>query len=573
MQIKNKNPKKTEHRIITATLLSIFLISILSTPILQAKAQPQTGGTIIWAYGTEPVHLNPASRYIEAALRMACNVFGKLVQLNHANGDTIIPDLAESWEISDDATVYTFHLRENVRWHDGEPFTSADVKWTFEEIVEKKGFQYAMYELIDTIETPDNHTVICTLKEPNGGWLYMIGSWYGPAILPAHLYDIDVDWDENEWNRKPIGTGPFKFEEWVEGSHMKFVRNDDYYLEGPYLDAIIVKFVMDSTVALAELEAGTADYMEFGFFEEVERIQQNPDLYFGLPKLTPLWIGFNLNETRNGVPNPFHDVRVRKAVAHAINRSDISMRVYKGVSPPANGTFLSFYPWCYNEDAKQPEYDVAKANELLDEAGYPRGTDGIRFQAEFILSGSGPSEVIKEHLKDVGIDLVIQTVEWGTLVEAANVNHDFDMCFFGGMHGPDPEEWRKFIGTGGFRNAPNYSNPRVDELLDLGLRTVGKENRAVYYYEIQEILAEDLPCLNLVEHSYPFLVNSEFKDFFWEPKFQDTVGMMNWRTVYWEGAQTEPEPEPTGFPMEYIAVAAAVVVVVVVVVVYLRKKG
>ena len=184
MQIKNKNLKKTEHRIIIATLLSIFLISILSTPILQGNAQPQTGGTIIWAYGTEPVHLNPASRYIEAALRMSCNVFGKLVQLNHANGDTIIGDLAESWEISDDATVYTFHLRENVRWHDGEPFTSADVKWTFEEIVEKKGFQYAMYALIDTIETPDDHTVVCTLKEPNGGWLYMIGSWYGPAILP-----------------------------------------------------------------------------------------------------------------------------------------------------------------------------------------------------------------------------------------------------------------------------------------------------------------------------------------------------------------------------------------------------
>jgi peptide/nickel transport system substrate-binding protein len=239
-----KITKTSFQKILTGLLVVLMLNSIfLSTimiPNAFAQSTPRNGGTLIYAYGNEPQHLNPTSRYQEAALRLASFLFGKLVTLNHANGDTIIPDLAESWEVSDDASVYTFHLRENAVWHDGTPVTSKDVKWTFEKVVEWKGFQWAIYAGIDSIEEIDDKTVKITLQAPNGGFLYMMGSWYSPAILPAHLYDVDVDWNENEWNRKPIGTGPFKFVDWIPGSHITLEANEDYYLGRPYLDKVVM---------------------------------------------------------------------------------------------------------------------------------------------------------------------------------------------------------------------------------------------------------------------------------------------------------------------------------------------
>jgi peptide/nickel transport system substrate-binding protein len=576
MKLNKSSFNKVKTSLCVVLILTSILLTTIMIPIVFAQSTPKYGGTMVWAYGTEPQHVNPSSRYQEAALRLASFLFGKLVTLNHANGDTIIPDLAESWEVSDDASVYTFHLREGVLWHDGTPFTSKDVKWSFEKIVEWKGFQWAIYEGIDTIETPDDHTVIITLDKPNGGFLYMIGSWYSPAILPAHLYDVDVDWNENEWNRKPVGVGPFKFVDWVPGSHITLEANEDYYFGRPYLDKVIMKFVGSAAVALTELEAETADYMEFGFFEEIDRLRENPGLEFGFPKLTPIWIGFNVNETRMGDPNPLNDVRVRKAIAHAIDREDVSTKVFRGVSPAAEGTFLSFYPWCFNEDAKQPEFDIAKANQMLDESGYPKGTDGIRFKTSIIgtAGGSlgGSAEVVKEHLRAVGIEVEIQTVEWGTLVEKANYQHDFDMAIFGGMHGPDPEEWRKFVGTDGFRNCMTYSDEEVDQLFDEGLKVADKDERKKSYFRIQEILAEDLPALNLVEHSYPFLHDSEFRDFFWDEKFQDTIGFLNLRTVWWEGA-VEPPTLILGLPVQTFTIVAIVVIAVAIGLVYMSMRG
>jgi peptide/nickel transport system substrate-binding protein len=574
-----KLTKTSFQKILTGLLVVLMLNSILLSTILIpnvfAQSTPRNGGTLIYAYGNEPQHLNPTSRYQEAALRLASFLFGKLVTLNHANGDTIIPDLAESWEVSDDASVYTFHLRENAVWHDGTPVTSKDVKWTFEKVVEWKGFQWAIYAGIDSIEEIDDKTVKITLQAPNGGFLYMMGSWYSPAILPAHLYDVDVDWNENEWNRKPIGTGPFKFVDWIPGSHITLEANEDYYFGRPYLDKVVMKFVTSAAVALTELEAGTADFTEFGFFEEIDRLNENPALDFGFPKLTPIWMGFNVNETRLGEPNPLNDVRVRKGIAHAIDRSDVSSKVFRGVSPPAEGTFLSFYPWCYNEDAKQPEFDLDKANELLDESGYTKGTDGIRFKTSIIgtAGGSlgGSAEIVKEHLKEVGIEVELLTVEWGTLVEKANYQHDFDIAIFGGMHGPDPEEWRKFIGTGGFRNCMNYSNAEIDELFDEGLSVSDKNERKQAYFEIQEILAEDLPRLNLVEHSYPFLHDSEFQGFWWDEEFKDTVGFLNLRTVWWEGAE-EPPRLILGQTVQNFAIITFVVIVGVIGAVYVIRK-
>ena len=236
------------------------LIGVLAAGLLAASlgaAQPSTAEeTLVLSMSYEPKFLNVNYDSDLGAPYQNMNIYSKLITYSYINAE-LHSDLAESWDISEDGLTYTFHLRQDVKWHDGQPFTAADVVWTIEDILREgsAAVSYKMISDIDTITAPDDFTVVITLKQPNSAFLANVASYYGFNILPRHLYE-GTDVRANPHNLAPVGTGPFKFAETVPGSHTVMVANPDYFGEGPYVDVLVFRTIPNLATAISALEAG-----------------------------------------------------------------------------------------------------------------------------------------------------------------------------------------------------------------------------------------------------------------------------------------------------------------------------
>lgn len=466
---------KCRYRSVMALVLSLLVI-FSHTGIAFAHPEPLNqnqayGGTLIISNRVEPKTLNPdVDMDYESYFITHAGVYNRMVALNLSTGD-IHPDLAESWEMSPDATSVTFELHPDAKWHDGEPVTSKDVEWTFNKIIQERAWQSTLLDQIEEMETPDEHTIIIRLKTPNAAFVARLGELNGPVILPMHIYE-GTDWKTNPNNEKPIGSGSFKFVDWVKGSHIELVANEDYHWGRPYVDRLIVRFIPSQSVDMAALESDEIQYMsQSPPFAELARLSENPSLkVVNQTSSTMIWVAFNLEK------DLFQDIRVRKAIAMAIDEEDIANRVYLGTCPVAEGAYLT-NSWVYNPDAVEPSYDPAEAERLLDEAGYKKNAQGKRFAitiTDSITMGFAESnQVIKEQLAKIGIDVTIESIEWGSFTEKVLKKYDFDIALVGGPHGPDPDSFSAFLETGMMRNSMQYSNPRVDELFALG-RSAGR---------------------------------------------------------------------------------------------------
>lgn len=540
--------------------------------------KPEYGGTLIISNRVEMKTLNPNTDLdFESFFITHAGVYDRLVEVNFETGD-VYPDLAEEWTVSDDATKLTFKLHPDAKWHDGEPATSADVAWTFNKINDEQSWQSTVLSVIENIETPDDHTVILNLKEPNAALLSRLGELNAPVILPKHIYE-GTDWTTNEANNAPIGTGPFKFVEWVKGSHVELEANTEYHWGRPYIDHLIMRFIPSQAVDMAALESNEIHYMsQSPPFGELERLSENSNLKVILEKrVLPIWVAFNLRR------EPWDDVRMRRALAMATDEQDISKRVYFGYGPVAKGAYLSA-SWAYNPDALEPTYDPDEAERLMDEAGYPRGADGNRLSITIVdsitMGFAETNQVMKEQLAKVGIDVTIQSIEWGSFTEVVLKKYDFDIALVGGGHGPDPDTFSNFVETGKIRNSMGYSNSRVDELFQLARSSGDIEQRKQYYYEIQEIIVEELPRYNIVEYAWPCVYRADWHGIPCDPDYKGMLAGYDMSHVWREGA--------TGTELEAAATTAAgagtavwwivgiVVVIVVVVGVYFlwfRKRA
>lgn len=509
-----------------------------------AAAQPKWGGTLVVGVYTDPKFLNSNYDFDGQSYYQNMNIFSKLVNYDYRTG-TLHPDLATKWEVSPDGLKYTFTLREGVKWHDGKPFTSADVKWTYDDLI-KEGTKAQAFRIITSLESvaaPDAKTVVFSLKETDALFLVGLAGYYGANVLPKHLYE-GTDVRKNPYNTRPIGTGPFKVVELVTGSHLTLEANPDYYGLGPYLDKLIFKVVPNLATMMSTLETGEVGYSAPSPpFGDVARIRTLPNMKVDQAESQIVqWTAFNLD-----IPK-FKDLRVRQAIIHAIDKQAISTQVFAGLVTPSTATYISTVPKFYNPNAKQPEFDIAKAEKLLDEAGFPRGADGIRFKtryAAFISSLAGGPEmgqVIKQQLAKVGIDVTLEVQEFALFNEKIINKRDFEMTASGGPHGPDPSEFANFVGTGGTRNVMKYSNARVDELFKMGRKTLNEEERKKIYFEIQDIIAKELPRMNLVEYTYMRPYRSEFNDFWWQDvATQKKIGQDMYNLTWSEsGSLTHP---------------------------------
>ncbi len=421
------------------------------------------------------------------------------------------PQLAESWDVSPDGLTVRLKLRRNAFWHDGKPFSSADVKFSADEVWKK----YAptarrVFQYLAKTEAPDPYTVVFTLSKPTPVILNALDVVATP-ILPKHLYE-GTDIANNLNNNKPIGTGPFAFKEWVRGSHIELVRHEKYWDAGkPYLDRVIWKFIPDVAGRAAALETGAVQYGERNpvTFADADRLAKLPNLvvdtggYNGFSGW--LWLIPNLRDPIIG------KLKVRQAISHAINREALTKTVWGGYAAPATGPVTSQLKTFYTADTPQYPFDVKRAEALLDEAGYPKQADGWRFALnhDFIPFGDDykrTGEFVRQSLRAVGINVSLRAQDLPTWTKNVFADYNFQLVSSFGINWQDPQigveqhYWSKAESKGTpWFNASGYASPEMDGLIESAQTERDAARRVKIYQDVQKLAQRDLALINIFE--------------------------------------------------------------------------
>lgn len=480
-------------------LRRVLAACALLLPLAAALAQeePVAGGTAIVVLGADPEHLNPGISTSYPVGAVGANIYSGLVRLN-AEGRPE-GDLAESWTVSDDGLVYTFTLRE-ATFHDGTPVTSADVAYSMNEVEGPNHGRFLnAYQRIAAIETPDERTVVIRLSEPYAPLISLLTVFDAP-VLPRHVYE-GTDPLTNPANFEPVGSGPFRFSEWVRGERVEIVRNDDYFREDEraLLDRVIFRIVPQDVARSTAIEVGEADLL-WGFYlppADLPRLEANPDVQTWQGITIPALYFVFVNTQSEGLSDP----RVRQALMHAIDIEQIVEQAQGGLGQAASGPFGAGFAYAYSEETDYRTlypYDPERARELLAEAGVSDLT--LRFVYDSARSAfASAGEIMRDQLRQVGITLLLEPAERAVMVDRV-YNRDYDLSMQSFTSGGDPAIGYHRIylsaepGTP-FVNATGYSNPEVDELLAEAGALADQDARAQVYDQVLEVLARDLPVL------------------------------------------------------------------------------
>lgn len=476
-----------------------------------SSTTPRYGGTLVVASSSDPGPLNPAVTTSVPTHVVTGPMFNGLVGIDQKLKPT--PDLATSWVTAADGKTVTFHLATEVTWHDGQPFTSADVKFTFEKILllYSSRTKSALKPVLAGIDTPDPNTVVFRFKTPYAAFLSLIEKVNAP-ILPMHVYQ-GTDPLTNPANQHPIGTGAFKFSEGVKGDHYTLVRNDHYFKKGqPYLDKIVIRIMPDDATASTAFQRGEVDYLVFPPGQDVDRLAKLPGVTEtgkGREAFASVtFLVFNLDRPA------LKDVRVREAIGAAIDQRFIIRSVLAGKGIATTGPISSQLNQFYSAaDAKQPAYDPKEAKQLLSQAG--AGNLHLTWVGD--PSVSKLAAVLKDELSQVGVTLDIIQIERNAWIDRLYNKRDFDLSYTNFENGPDPDIGvkRAFIssniGPVSFSNAAAYRNPAVDDLLTKAATRTDQRQRVADYAQFQKIVSQDLPYLYLYQSDTGVLFKSDYK--------------------------------------------------------------
>ena len=487
--------------------------------------------TLVVSLNGDPGALNPAVTTSGNTHPVTDQIFNGLVGLDENLSP--VPELAERWTIEDDGRAYRFALRRGVKWHDGAPFTSADVKFTFEQALLKyhSRTRAALQDLVQAIETPDDHTVVFRLPRPYSPLLQRLDV-VEASIIPKHLYEGN-DLLAGEPTRRPIGTGPFRFVSYAPADRVVLERNPQYFRPGlPGVERLVFRIMPTAATAVAALEKGDIDYVGGVAGPDVERLRKTPGI--AVVSGTGGSGGSVCEEVL--IPNlarhPLGDVRVRRAIAMAIDRQFIVDRVYFGQGRPATGPISHLLAWAYTPDVRQYPYDPAGAMRLLDQAGVKPHRNGERAAITFTHAATQQrlGQALREQLKSVGITLNLQTVDFNAAVEQVFVKKDFDLGMASFCNGADPDIGVRRvyvssnIGPFPFSNGAGYRNARIDELFDEASRLQDRPARRDRYVEIQKILADDVPYFWIIDSEGLRAYRTAFTGFrLWTGAFVETV--------------------------------------------------
>jgi len=489
---------------------------------------PVYGDAIIYGSIGEPSILNPILASDSSSFDIIDLVFNGLVKYD--KDIKLAGDLAEKWDVSKDGLTITFFLRKNVKWHDGFPFTSEDVIFTYQKLIDpgiKTAFS-SNFQLVSKVEAPDPFTVTVTYKEP---FAPALESW-GMGILPKHVFGemTAEEFNQSDFNRFPIGTGPYKFKEWRTGQKVVLESNPDYFEGRPYIDKYIYQIIPDQSVQLLSLKTHTIDMMSLTADMYVKEAN-DPEFEQGInrfryPSFNYTYLAYNLN-------NPlFKNSRwTRQALSYAINRQEIIDGTLQSMGTICTGPFPN-RSWAYNPAVKPYDYDPEKARAMLASIGWKDSNgDGYLEKGgkvfEFtILTNQGNKErelaatIIQEQLKKVGIKVNVRILEWSTLIHQYIDKKNFEAILLGWSMTPDPDcfdIWSSEKTKEGEYNFISYKNPQVDILLALGRKTFDREERMKIYHKVHALIAEDQPYAFLYVRDSLIAVDKRFQDIKVEP--------------------------------------------------------
>lgn len=435
-----------------------------------------------------------------ASHAVADQVYNSLVKYD--KDFKIVGSLAESFDIAPDGLAITFHLRKGVKWHDGAPFTARDVLYTYRVTIDPKTpTAYAEgFKQVKSVTAPDEYTVRVTYDAP---YAPALASW-GESILPAHLLE-GKDITKSPLARAPVGTGPYRFKEWVLGQKIVLESNHDYFEGRPWIDRYIYRIIPDTSTMYMELKAGAVDMMGL---TPVQYARQTTDTRFTslfnkyrYPSTSYVYLGYNLRHPL------FKDKRVRQALTAAIDKDELIHGVLFGMGQKAVGP-IPPGSWAYNPNVRDIAYDPKHAAELLAQAGWKeKNSDGILVKdgkpfSFTILTNQGnqqrllTAQIIQQRLKFVGIDVKIRIVEWATFLKEFVDKGNFETVMLGWTTSPDPDMydvWHSSKTNPGELNFVGYKNAEVDRLLVEGRSTFDIEKRKKAYFRIQEIMADEQP--------------------------------------------------------------------------------
>ena len=460
---------------------------------------PAYGDTLVEGTIGEASTLLPILASDSASHSVAGQIYNGLIKYD--KDLRLVGDLAESFTVADDGLSIYFRLRRNVRWHDGAPFTARDVLYTYRVIIDPKTpTAYSEdFKQVASVTAPDPFTVVVRYRAP---FAPALASW-GTSILPAHLLD-GQDITRSPLARQPVGTGPFRFKEWVSGQKIVLEANPDYFDGRPYLDRYVYRVIPDTSTMYMELKAGGVDMMgltpvQYARQTDTSRFRGAFNKY-RYPSNSYLYLGYNLRHPL------FKDLRIRRAMTAAIDKDELIQGVLFGMGQKAHGPIVPGR-WAHHGAVKDIPYDPVYARQLLAEAGWRPGQGGIlhkdgtplRFT---ILTNQGnqqrlmTAQIIQQRLLQVGIDVRIRVVEWAAFLKEFIDKGNFEVVLLAWMTSQDPDMydiWHSSKTRPGELNFIGYNNPEVDRLLEEGRSTFDLERRKRAYFRIQDILAEEQP--------------------------------------------------------------------------------
>ena len=592
-----------DNKKITKLLAIVFIVTILS-PLsfcVSAQASKPYGGVLRIAYIRDPISFNGVLNFWSTTAYFNINLFDPL--LTYDKDYNLIGVLADKWEQSPDGKTWTFHLHPGVKWQDGVPFTSADVKYHFMNILlNNTSFMRGFLDsaVLLGVDTPDDNTAIFHFKNPARADNIFANAHADCVILPKHIYE-GKDFKTNPANLKPIGTGPFKLVEYVKDDHITMDANPDYFKGRPYLDRLIWYIIPKQQTAELAFQNGQLDEIHetVGLpFADISSWQKMSDITVDTFQYYTTWrMAFNFRPKAVAKFPWVADVRVRQAMWHAIDRESIIKTVLYGITGVSDTAISNTIVPFYNPNTVKYPYDPTKAEQLLDAAGYKRGPDGWRFHAPLVSYQTGQpfAEVIKQMLAKVGIDIDLKLVENTTffsLYESSpeGFGDDIPMGIQTMGTGPDPSTIYNWIYSRpvGNQNSGFYSNAEVDRLLDEAKNSVDQNVIKTDFFKVQDIMATDVGFIFLWNNWKTEVYRNTFGG------FRESERPIGWygsfRLVYWTlgkplatttavstsattAAQpTAAQPPAGGFDMTTIAAIAVLIVVVAGAALYMSRR-
>jgi len=482
--------------------------------------EPAYGDAIVVGSIGDASNLIPILATDSASHQIGDLVYNGLVKYD--KDFNIVGDLAESWDISPDGLSITFHLRKDVKFHDGTPCTADDVLFTFNTILDPKvpTAYREDYRRVKELRKIDKHTVQAIYKEVYAPALI---SWGGLSVLPGHLLK-GVDITKSPLTRGPIGTGPYRFKEWKTQQEITLVSNREYFEGRPYIDQYVFRVIPDQATMYLELKAGGVDFMmltplQYARATDSRFFKNNFNKYRYL-SMGYTYLGYNLKRSL------FQDKRIRHALSYAIDKQEIIDGVLFGLGRVSTGPYKPDTYW-YNPNVNRYPYDPERAKKLLSEAGWSDADgdgildkDGRPFEFTIITNQGNEvrrktGEIIQRHLSKVGIRVNLRIIEWAAFLSQFIDRRDFDATLLGWISGPDPNlfnVWHSSKTGEGELNFITFKNEEADRMLEMGVGTFDRGERKKYYDRLQEILAEEQPYTFLFVPDELPIIHARFRN-------------------------------------------------------------